>query len=179
MGSGTGFSLGSLLSQDNGDGRRNPWPWFLVGGIVVVVIVNIIFITTAFMTTPGLVDNDYYEKGRYHDANYQEVMEARNRLGWNIKLQTPASLKQGEAANFNVNVVDKVGMPLKEATVTILAYRPSDASADMQTELERIADGVFQSKLALPLKGIWDLKVTVAQGEESLNTSRRVSVTAN
>ena len=40
-------------------------------------------------TNPGLVEEDYYEKGRYHDANYQKKMTARSRLGWNISLQTP------------------------------------------------------------------------------------------
>jgi nitrogen fixation protein FixH len=106
-------------------------------------------------------------------------MDARNRLGWNITLQTPETITQGKPANYSVNIVDRIGNPLKEATVTLHAYRPSDATADMSTELERIAEGVFQSKLQLPLKGIWDINITVAQGDESLNASRRVTVLAN
>ena len=168
-----------MISQDNKQAMRNPWVLGWLGLLITVVVVNVIFIVTAFRTSPGLVDDDYYEKGRYHDANYQQKLEARNRLGWNIHLQTPPSIKQGEPGNFNVNVIDRVGNPLRDATVTLQAYRPSDATADMQTELERIADGVFQSKLALPLKGFWDIKVTVVQGEESLNTERRINVIAN
>lgn len=168
-----------MISQDNKRAMRNPWVLGWLGLLVVVVLVNVIFIATAFNTSPGLVDEDYYEKGRYHDANYQEKMAARNRLGWNIRLQLPGSIKQGQAVNFSVNVVDRIGNPLKDARVTLHAYRPSDASADMQTDLERIAEGVFQSKLSLPLKGIWDINITVTQGEESLKSSRRVNVQAN
>lgn len=168
-----------MISQDNKQAMRNPWVLGWLGLLLTVVVVNVIFITTAFNTSPGLVDDDYYEKGRYHDANYQKTMDARNRLGWNITLQTPSSISLGEAANFSVNVVDRLGSPLKDARVTLQAYRPSDASADINTELERIADGVFQSKLQLPLKGIWDINISVIQGEESLNASRRISVSAN
>jgi nitrogen fixation protein FixH len=168
-----------MISQDNKQAMRNPWVLGWLGLLITVVLINVIFIVTAFNTSPGLVDEDYYEKGRYHDANYQKTMEARNRLGWNITLQTPATITLGQPVNFSVNVVDRVGNPLKDAKVSLQAYRPSDASADLSTELERIADGVFQSKLQLPLKGIWDLNITVAQGEESLNTTRRISVAAN
>jgi nitrogen fixation protein FixH len=168
-----------MISQDNKQAMRNPWVLGWLGLLITVVLVNVIFIVTAFNTNPGLVDDNYYEKGRYHDANYQKTMNAKNRLGWNITLQTPSTISIGQSANFSVNVVDRVGNPLKDAKVTLQAYRPSDASADMNTELERIADGVFQSKLQLPLKGIWDINITVAQGDESLNTSRRITVAAN
>jgi nitrogen fixation protein FixH len=168
-----------MISQDNKQAMRNPWVLGWLGLLVTVVLINVIFIVTAFNTSPGLVDENYYEKGRYHDANYQKTMDARSRLGWNITLQTPSSITLGQPANFSVNVVDRVGNPLKDAKVTLQAYRPSDASADLNMELERIANGVFQSRLQLPLKGIWDINITVAQGEESLNTTRRISVAAN
>lgn len=158
---------------------RNPWVLGWLGILATVITVNVIFIVTAFKTNPGLVDESYYEKGRYHDANYQKKMEARSRLGWNISLQTPDTINLGTPGNYSVNVVDRVGNPLKDATVTLQAYRPSDATQDLTTELGKVAEGVFQSKLALPLKGIWDINITVAQGEETLNISRRVTVVAN
>ncbi len=168
-----------MISQDNKQAMRNPWVLGWLGILITVITVNVIFIVTAFKTNPGLVDESYYEKGRYHDANYQKKMEARSRLGWNISLQTPETINLSTPGNYSVNIVDRVGNPLREATVTLQAYRPSDASRDLKTELEKVAEGVFQSKLALPLKGIWDINITVAQGEESLDISRRVTVVAN
>jgi nitrogen fixation protein FixH len=168
-----------MISQDNKQAMRNPWVLGWLGILITVVSVNIAFIVTAINTNPGLVDEGYYEKGRDHEKNFQKKMEARSRLGWNVTLQTPETITLGKPGTYSVNIVDRIGNPLKDAKVTIHAYRPSDASADLNAELEPIADGVFQSKLQLPLKGIWDINITVAQGEESLETSRRVSVMAN
>lgn len=165
-----------MISQDNKQAMRNPWVLGWLGLLITVVIVNVIFIVTAFNTNPGLVDKDYYEKGRYHDNNYQKKLEARNRLGWNISLQTPEKIVIGRPDNYSVNVTDRVGNPLKETTVEIHAYRPSDATADLKAELTPLAPGVFQSKLQLPLKGIWDINITVTQGEETLEITRRISV---
>jgi nitrogen fixation protein FixH len=165
-----------MISQDNKQAMRNPWVLGWLGLLTTVVGVNVAFIVTAFNTSPGLVEEDYYEQGRYHDTNYQKKMAARNRLGWEIRLQTPDKILLGQGANYSIIVQDRNGNPLKDARVTLHAYRPSDATADMTMELERIANGVFQSKLALPLKGLWDLNISVSQGEESLEISRRVIV---
>ncbi len=168
-----------MISQDNKQAMRNPWVLGWLALLITVIGVNVAFIATAFITSPGLVDEHYYEKGRDHEKNFQQKMEARSRLGWNITLQTPEKITVAKPTTYSVNVVDRLGNPLKGARVSLQAYRPSDASADFTTELEPIADGVFQSKLPLPLKGIWDLTVTVTQGEEVLSTARRVIVQAN
>ena len=165
-----------MISQDNKQAMRNPWVLGWLGILTVVLIVNVIFIVTAFKTSPGLVDEAYYEKGRYHDANYQKEMEARSRLGWNISLQTPDTINIGAPGNYSVNIVDRVGNSLKGALVTLHAYRPSDSSADIRIKLGKVSEGVFQSKLALPLKGFWDINISVSQGEDSLKVSRRVTV---
>lgn len=164
------------ISQDNKSAMRNPWVLGWLGLLVTVLLVNVVFIVTAFKTMPGLVEEGYYEKGRDHEQNFQKKMDARNRLGWDIRLQSPETITLGKPANYTINVVDKVGMPLREATVTLHAYRPSDAAADMQTTMDKIADGVFQSYIAFPLKGIWDLKVTVSKGEDELELEQRINV---
>ncbi|MEN8170648.1 MAG: FixH family protein [Pseudomonadota bacterium] len=174
-----GFMVGSFLSQDSKDAKNNPWVWGGVAFVLTVLSVNVAFIVTAIKTNPGLVDENYYEKGRYHDANYQKKMETRNRLGWNISLQTAETITLNTPTNYSVSIVDRVGNPLKDAKVTLHAYRPSDASADFYAELSSIADGVFQNKLQLPLKGIWDINISVTQGDETLESTRRVTVVAN
>jgi nitrogen fixation protein FixH len=168
-----------MISQDNKQAMRNPWVLGWLGILITVIAVNIAFIVTAFNTSPGLVDEKYYEKGRDHEKHFQEKMEARNRLGWNITLQTPETITLGIPANYSVSVTDRVGNALKEAKVTMHAYRPSDAGADFTTELEMVAHGVFQSKVPLPLKGVWDINITVVQGEEQLEATRRITVVAN
>lgn len=166
------------ISQDNKSALRNPWVLGWLTLLVTVLGVNIAFIVTAFKTSPGLVEEGYYEKGRDHEKNFQKKIEARNRLGWDISLQTPEEITLGSQSVYSINIVDKVGMPLRGAMVSLQAYRPSDASADIQTEMQSIADGVYQTSINLPLKGIWDLRVKVQHGEDELEMTRRIIVRA-
>jgi len=164
-----------LISQNSKQAMRNPWVLGWLGLLITVVRVNIAFIVTAFKTNPGLVEEGYYAKGRDVEKNFQKRLQARNRLGWDIRLQNPETVIAGREASYSVNITDKVGMPLRDATVTLQAYRPSDASADVRLTMEPVASGVYQTRLNLPLKGIWDLKVVVQQGEDKLETARRIS----
>ena len=163
------------ISQDSKQAMSNPWVLGWLGLLVGVVLVNVIFIVTAFKTNPGLVDDEYYEKGRDVEKNFQKRLEARNRLDWNIGLQTPDEVFAGTDSNYTVNIVDKVGMPVRDAEVTLHAYRPSDASADIKTAMEPLAGGVYQARLNLPLKGVWDIMVMVRHEDDQLELQRRIN----
>lgn len=166
------------ISQDNKSAMRNPWVLGWLGLIITVVAINVAFIVTAFKTAPGLVEEDYYEQGRDHEKNFQKKIEARNRLGWDIRLQTPETIILGKPVDYTVNVVDSAGVPVRDAKVTLHAYRPSDASADMQGPMEIITAGVYQARFALPLKGIWDLKAKISRNEDELELEQRITVQA-
>jgi nitrogen fixation protein FixH len=164
-----------FISQDNKQAFRNPWVLGWLGLLITVVLINVIFIVTAFYTTPGLVDKNYYEKGRDVEKNFLKKRQAKNRLGWELSMTLPDEVIVGQATSFSINVTDAAGMPLRDANARLQAYRPSDADADHNVAMEKVADGVFQSRLTLPLKGIWDIRIVVQQGEEELEISRRIS----
>lgn len=157
---------------------RNPWVLGWLALLLTVLVVNVVFIATAFLTAPGLVEEGYYEKGRDHEKNFQKKIEARNRLGWDIRLDTPEKIILGKPGHYTVNLVDRYGMPLRDATAVFYAYRPSDAAADMQTSMNKIADGIYRLSLAFPLKGVWDIKIKITQGEDELELEQRINVLA-
>ena len=167
-----------FISQDNKQAFRNPWVLGWLGLLVLVVLVNTVFIVTAFKTTPGLVDKDYYEKGRDVEKNFLKKRQAYNRLGWEMSLNLPDEIVIGQQNTFSLSVVDALGMPLRDASVRMQAYRPSDANADYNASMDKVTEGVFQTRLSLPLKGIWDIKVFVKKGEDELEISRRINVLA-
>jgi nitrogen fixation protein FixH len=164
-----------LISQDSKQAFRNPWVLGWLGLLITVVLINVVFIVTAFKTSPGLVDSDYYAKGRDVEKNFLKKKQAQNRLGWELHLTLPDEVYVGKETSFSINVVDATGMPLHGASAHLQAYRPSDANADYNTEMKKLSDGVFQSRLSLPLKGIWDIKVVVKRGEDELEIARRIS----
>jgi nitrogen fixation protein FixH len=164
-------------SQSNSEGKRNPWVlgWF---GIVAVFLgVNAIFIVLAITSSPGLVIEDYYEQGRQYEKNAIKRLVAHNKLQWESKMEVPDTITLNKAGTYRFSAVDSRGLPVKDADVQVVAYRPSDANADFTTTLQPIAPGLYQASLSFPLPGIWDLNIKVQRGEDRLEMVQRLSVT--
>lgn len=166
------------ISQSNKEAFRNPWVLGLIAGILLVLLVNAGFIFTAFVTSPGLVDKNYYEKGQELEQDIITRRNIRNQLGWKMSLSTNHKPAVGQPVRYTLNVVDKVGNPIDADRVTIRAYRPSDARSDFSGEMQRLTAGVYTAEMHFPLKGIWDLTTTLTKGENSLDLTRRISVQA-
>jgi nitrogen fixation protein FixH len=164
------------ISQDNPSGWRNPWMLSLIGLIVIVLMVNIGFITLAFVTSPGLVSKDYYEQAEEYEANVLKRIAARNQLGWTYNTDFPQNPLINRAETYRVNLVDKQGIPLDKALVMLKAYRPSDADADFNVEMAETIPGVYEAKVTYPLKGFWDITIDIKRGEDIYDFTRRASV---
>lgn len=166
------------ISQENKEAFRNPWVLGWIAAIALVLLVNVAFIVTAIVTNPGLVDKDYYEKGRDLEQEFITLRETRNRLGWQMKLEAVRSPVINQPARYTFSVVDKAGVPVDGDRAVVRAYRPSDASSDFETEMQEIAPGIYSTELTFPLKGVWDLTAILHKGEDALRVSRRISVQA-
>lgn len=166
------------FSQSSKQAWRNPWVVGWIAAIGLVIAVNTVFIVTAIVTNPGLVEEDYYEKGRDHEKNFLVKRAMQNRLDWQMDLQLSVKPKVGEPTRVTFSVSDKAGVPVADSNVTLKAYRPSDSGADFQREMELIAPGLFSTEVVFDLKGIWDLTAMVKQGEDNLDLVRRISVSA-
>jgi nitrogen fixation protein FixH len=158
------------ISQSNKSALRNPWVLGWLGLLSLVVIVNVGMITTAFVTSPGLVEKDYYEKGRDHEQNFLKKRTARNALGWSFRLDIPEEVTIGQKTAIRFSIVDKFGVALKDINIDLLAYRPSDASADINKSMQVFAPGQYQADVRFTLKGAWDLQVNATKTAEKGNT---------
>lgn len=169
-------SIGNKYSQSNSEGKRNPWviAWF--GIITTFLLVNAVFIVFAVTSNPGLVTEDYYEQGRLYEKNAIKRFAAQSRLRWESKLETPENILLNTPGTYRFSAVDSRGLPIRDADVQIVAYRPSDASADFTTALRPVAPGLYQASLSFPLPGVWDLNVKIQRGEDKLEIIQRLSV---
>ena len=160
-------SKAPLISQSNKQAFRNPWVLGWLGLLIFVLLVNAGMITTAYMTSPGLVDKDYYEKGRDQEENMLKKRAARNALGWSFKLDLPEQIVVGKDATIRFNVVDKFGVALKDIKVELTAYRPSDINADFSINMQAFAAGQYQADAVFHLKGVWELQIKAMQTDEN------------
>ena len=155
---------------------QNPWVWLLGGIMATAILVNGTLITIAFMSPPGLVVEDYYERGQ----DYEKTMFSKlaNDPGWHMKIDMPKHPIAGNHTPINFTIVDKAGVPVVPDSVTFYAYRPSDAGRDFFLPMEQHAKGLYSVKAQFVLKGIWDILVSVNTGEEEYNVGQRIDVVA-
>ncbi len=160
--------------SDKKSAWRSPW---VIGWVVMVVIfftMNAIMIYLAQTNNPGLVVEDFYERGQDYEKNMLK-RQARN-PGWQMKVEFPKKIEPNEPFTCRYSVTDKEGVPIDPSEVTFYAYRPSDAKQDFQLPMKRVGPGLYEAEVSFALKGVWDTLVSVKQGEDEYNTPQRVSV---
>jgi len=154
---------------------RNPWVISWIALVVVVVLVNITMVVIAITTNPGLVVDDYYERGR-HLAEARAAQRLTTPGGWEIRLDLPQPILRGVPTSLRVAAVDERGIPVRADDAELFAYRPSDASADFRAKLETVAPGVASAEVVFPLHGIWELVVQIRAGDRVYDMGRRIAV---
>jgi nitrogen fixation protein FixH len=96
--------------------------------------------------------------------------------GWLMKIDLPDPVLKDEPTLFRFTLVDKAGLPVTSDGVMFFAYRPSDARRDFSVPMELEAPGRYRATVGFPLKGVWDILVSVQGGEDEYNTARRINV---
>ncbi len=164
------------ISQFNKQALRNPWVIGWLIAVFMVFVINVAFISTAIFTNPGLVEENYYEKGQDHERNVQTKLATRTRLGWQMAIEAATPIIQGQNTNIYFDLKDRDGIQLNVEQVALTAYRPSDADADMHVVMENSGPGRYLATLNFPLKGVWKLQAIAHQGELSIESSTRIQV---
>lgn len=161
--------------RDWSNAWKNPFviAWFVL--LTIVLAVNFFMVSMAIVTNPGLVIEDFYEKGKNMDA----VLASRKRmelLGWQLNVDMPV-LSEGKAQNVTLTVLDKEGQPMPVDSAMLYYYRPSDKNMDGEIAFQSTnSTGRYSVDFVLPLKGKWDLMVEVKKGDEHYNIGRSIMV---
>jgi len=152
---------------------RNPWVLGWITLLLVFISANVIMIYLAQGTSPGLVVPNYYERGQDYEKNLAKRL-ARD-PGWTMVVEAPKVVDVGKPALWGFQVTQKDGVPVQPDAVTFHAYRPADHKADFSLPMQAVAPGRFQAEISFPLLGVWDILVSVRQGEEEFNQPHRIS----
>ncbi len=154
---------------------KNPFviSWFAI--LTIMVSVNFFMVSMAIVTNPGLVIDDFYEKGK----NMDKILAERKRMesiGWQLNIDLPI-LSQGKSDTVKLMVLDKDNHPLNVDSAILYYYRPSDRDLDGEQALVPTGiDGEFQTELVLNTKGKWDVILEVKKGELMYNMGRSIMV---
>jgi nitrogen fixation protein FixH len=156
----------------------SPWrsPVVLVWSALLLAffIANGIFIYLAQTHNPGLVVEDYYERGQDYEKNMLKRLAADP--GWQMRIEPPVQLVAQQPAQFRFYLSDSQGQLLVPDRVELYAYRPVDAADDFHQPMSQLSSGVYQAMVSFPLPGSWDLLAVVTQDGAEHSAALRVQV---
>lgn len=153
---------------------KSPWVVAWIALVLSVLGVNGVMVYLAIATNPGLVAEDFYDRGQ----NYERTMlskEARN-PGWTLRADIPGEIVAGVSSPIRFLLVDKAGQPVTPESVQLFVYRPSDATRDFSVAMTEEGPGRYLANVSFPLIGAWDTLVAAQHGEDEYHVGQRVNV---
>ncbi len=154
---------------------KSPWVLGWLAMVAVIITANLVMMTFAYKTSPGLVVEDYYEKGKNYNKSL-EKLAAQEALGWDADLSLPDKSVAGEKTSYVLAVADNKGAFVEADTVEIFAYRPSDVKEDFSLSMNKISEGKYAAHITFPLPGVWDIVVNIISGSDQLEVTERVFI---
>ena len=136
---------------------REPWPWILMAGPVLVVIAGFVTLWLAATTFDGLVVDDYYKEGLAINRSLERDQRAAE-LG--LEGEVTVADQPGR-----VRVLLRADAPGLPAAVRILLAHPARPDLDQAVVLGKTGEGAYEG-VAVPLApGRW--LVTLEDEEKS------------
>jgi nitrogen fixation protein FixH len=153
---------------------KSPWVIAWIGLVLAVLGVNGVMVYLAVATNPGLVVEDFYERGQ----NLERTMLSRNARdpGWLLRADIPQDVNAGEQTPIRFFLVDKAGQPVSPETVELFVYRPSDATRDFSVVMTEEGPGRYVADVSFPLIGVWDTLVAARNGDDEYHVGQRIEV---
>ena len=104
------YSYRELKMDNKQSAWRNPWVIAWVSILIGFFIISGTRIYFALTTSPGLVVDDYYERGQDYEEN---ILKRRARdPGWKMKVLAPKYVDIAKPTLFGFSVTDKEGNPI-------------------------------------------------------------------
>lgn len=145
-----------LQTSDNQPWYKEPWPWILMAGPVLVIVAGIITTWLAIRSNDGLVADDYYKQGLAINQQLQRD-ERAGQLGLRGDL-----MRSGLALRVMLAGSAQMAQP---ETLTLRIAHPTRAGMDQNIELAAEGQGMFSGKLGADISGRWHVVLQDASGQ--------------
>lgn len=169
------------MSQANVNSNSNSQAWFksplLLGWLFLVITAmagTIYMVIQANSGFPGLVVDDFYERGQNYEENILTKLE--NNEKWTTDFQVPEII-QNKSISIIFSINDKNGKPASAEKIILFAYRPSNAEKDFSAPMNLSDDqGTYQANMTFDSKGKWDLLASVTIDGTEVNYAKSIFV---
>jgi nitrogen fixation protein FixH len=142
-------------------------PWFFVF-FLFALTGGIIFLIWLIAPT---------EKKIGMNSPYERVIEKeqmQDQLGWGSELLIDK--KKDQPAKIRLLLRDRNRKPISNAEVEITFTRPAGDGKPVTVPMGMDEAGVYRTAADLPLSGLWEARVAVRAGENTFQTSKRITL---
>lgn len=153
---------------------RSPMIQVWCGLLVIFFIANGVFIYLAQTSNPGLVVDNYYDRGQDYEKTMMTRMAAD--ASWDMRIELIDDPVQNLPGVVRFFLTDNSGELQVPDTVTLFVYRASNAKDDFDVPMQELNTGVYQAEVAFPLPGTWDLLAVVLKDGTEFSEALRISV---
>lgn len=134
-----------LQSSDKRPWYKEPWPWILMAGPILVVIAGFVTAWLAVSSYDGLVAEDYYKQGLAINQQLQREQKAGD-LGLRGEV-----MRSGNQLRIMLNsATNQLALPER---LTLRIAHPTRAGMDQVVTLYAEGPGMFSGKLAAEISG--------------------------
>jgi nitrogen fixation protein FixH len=146
----------------------------LLAFFAVVIGVNVVMMTLAISTMPGIeVESPYLAGIKYNS----EITAARAQADRGWRMASHIVRDADGRAVVTVEARDRSGAPLAGLAMSVRLARPTDARADHAVTLTERSGGTYFGEAADVIAGIWDFELEVDRGAERMFRSKnRISL---
>ncbi|WP_368414633.1 FixH family protein [Falsiroseomonas sp.] len=150
------------------DPNRSRWiPWVFVGGMTVVVLVNLVLVYAALSTFTGVTTGRSYDRGRAYNRVLEEAAR-QDALGWSARVTLDGGL-------LSVVATDREGLPVGGRVQGVL-HRPLEG-AEIPLDFAAAGPGRFIAEAAPPATGQWEARLTLfGARDERLEIRQRLVI---
>lgn len=132
---------------------KQPWAWFVLTPLIVVVIACSITVSIAFDNKDDVVLDNYYKEGRLINDRFEEDIKAKA-IGAKGRLQF--DIEVGEV------FLDLQATSALPEALTLQLSHPVKAEYDQQINLQRIAPQRYRGDLVRPVQHRWYVRLLPA-----------------
>jgi uncharacterized protein len=131
-------------NQNSKPWYREPWPWFLMSGPIIVIIAALVSAWIAIRSSDGLVTEDYYKQGLVAGETLTRSKRA-------VELGISAGMRLTDD-QVQIRLTSRQGE--RPAALNIMLSHPTRAGIDQKSVLKPSGE-VYVGKLNLPASGHW------------------------
>lgn len=135
----------------------------------VIISVNMVMMTLAIRTMPGVEIKSSYESSQRFNSELDAIV-AQDQRGWQVEIATGDS---HTGKPLRVSVRDQAGEPISGLIGHATLKRPTDKRLDQTVTLSDIGGGRYEAASPALAAGQWDLVVEFMRGQERHYASRR------